>query len=153
MQQAQKVLVVASARHRAPLLAALKGLGLNVHTAADCREARSWAEKQADPILLLSDLSLNDGNWWSVCQDLASRKTSFEVLVVLSGVNENAEPILCRGACGVLRPPYDSVEVRGLVESALARGRSRWLDPAAGRRRPRPGGKIRNGIAGGGAAS
>ena len=132
MQQPQKVLVVARAHRRAPLIEALSGLDLNVHTASDCKEARSWAEGQADPILLLSDLTLIDGNWWSVCQDLVSRKTSFEVLVMLPGVNEDADPILNRGAFGVVRAPYDSGEVRGLVQSALARGRSRWLVTAAG---------------------
>lgn len=150
MQQLQNVLVVANAQRRASLLDALSGLNLHVHTASDCREARSWAEKQTAPILLLSDLTLNDGNWWSVCQDLAARKTSFEVLVVLPGFNENADPILCRGAFGVLRPPYGSTEMRRLVESALAR---EWPTPGAGRARPGPARETRAGVAVGGAAS
>ncbi len=110
---------------RPVLLEQLEKSGTEVLSVCNCDQARRVL--QTRPVqVVLTDVALSDGNWWSVLEDIAQSHTNAE-LILCTGI---AEPTLwCdaldRGAYDLLVEPYEREEVERIVKGAAARSRLR----------------------------
>ena len=119
-------LVVMNQERRLPLLENLKKLNLDVLTVANCREARDLLATGPPVEVIITDVTLPDGNWRDLFECLADQNIQASVVVSSAPAGETLwSEILWRGAYDLLVEPYEDGELRRVVEGALRATKSR----------------------------
>jgi DNA-binding NtrC family response regulator len=127
------VLFVSSVSERRNSLARCAGrLGLEVLSAARCRDARSVLRSRTGIEVVVVDVTLPDGNWCEVLRWMVEQRLDARVILV-SPVSDAAlwSEAVWRGAYDVLIEPFHSWEFSRSVEGAL-RNRPHRGDAAPG---------------------
>ena len=119
-------LIVMQAQRQEALRSQLHTSGINLWFAYDCDEARQALRAHPEIGVVLSDVTLPDGNWWCVHKELQQRAHHTELIVVLPRKGKDVREILSHGAFAVIAPPFRGAEIASLINTA-------------GRRRTRPG--------------
>jgi DNA-binding response OmpR family regulator len=91
--------------------------GADVLLAQNCREARVALGRL--PIdVVVSELSLDDGSWWTVRKELLRMESPALLAVYLPRADGGVADLLEVGCSAVLVPPYDEGRIRLIVEAA-----------------------------------
>ncbi len=115
------VLLVMARDRRLPLLEALEGFGIEVLTACNCKEARGVLQNRLPVQVVLTDLSLDDGGWWTLREEVVQANPAAQLIVCLPRADGGVSDILENGGSDVLIPPYEREEIQRRVEAAAAR--------------------------------
>ena len=98
----------------------LQSLEVEALSAATCQEARSLLETKPRVELVISDLSLPDGNWCDVFKHLIDNGVHAAMVVVARHADERLwSEVLWRGAHDLLVEPLDKTHVQRVVEGAV----------------------------------
>lgn len=109
-------------RQRGKALAmVLEQCGAIVRLVRTCREARRALRGRAPVDLVFSDLSLDDGSWWTVRQELARTQSRAPLAVCLPRAGGASTAMLDSGCFAVLAPPYRREAIRAIIDCAAAR--------------------------------
>lgn len=114
-------LVVMRAKRQEALRSQLHTAGINLWFARDCEEARQVLRTHPEISVVLSDVTLPDGNWWCVHKELQQRTYDTELIVVLPRKGEDVREILGHGAFAVIAPPFQRAEIVSLINTASRR--------------------------------
>lgn len=132
-------LVVMPKERRRPLLHSLESLNFETLLVGNCTEARHLLQTAPPVQVVITQVSLPDGNWCDVLRFLVDSGMEASVVVTSPQADENLwSEVLWRGAYDLLIEPFETDEVRRTMEGALRARRSRvnrysdWA--AAGRR-------------------
>ncbi len=108
-------------RERWPqILSELDSLGIEALPAETCQQARRLLQDKPFVEVVLSDLSLIDGNWCNVFKHLIDNDIHASMVVVAQEADERLwSEVLWRGAHDLLVEPYEDGIVRRVVEGAL----------------------------------
>lgn len=113
------LLISSSAKRHEFISRALKDLNLRVETSRSCREAQAWLQKGHGIGVVVTDVSLPDGNWCDVLRLLVDSGRLASLVVTASYANERLwSEILWRGAHDLLVEPCEPYEARRIIESA-----------------------------------
>lgn len=110
-------MIVTSPERRADVRRLVEGLATEIDWAVDCAEARS-ALRRVPPKVVITDLTLPDGNWWCVYHDLAEAGLDAECIVLAPEAGIEKAPMFETGAFAVLEPPWKAEELRRAVVAA-----------------------------------
>jgi CheY-like chemotaxis protein len=116
----QVVVISSSPDRRAQLRDWLSGLGVDVQLARSCEEACRWCQKMAGPCIIVTDVSLSDGNWYLVLKRIVDSGKSCE-FVVASDSPVPSERMRASGVDWVLSEPLDQAQVLTTVKRAMSR--------------------------------
>jgi DNA-binding NtrC family response regulator len=113
--------VVVMPRERwSPILGELEALDVEVWPAETCHGARKLLEKRPRVDVVISDLSLADGNWCDVFKHLIDTDIHASMIVVARQADERLwSEVLWRGAYDLLVEPYHGMDIRRVVEGAI----------------------------------
>jgi DNA-binding NtrC family response regulator len=115
---------------RLPLVEALESCDIDVLLVCNCNEGRQLLEIQPQVQVVLTDAALPDGDWREVLQIVAQAGVNIEVVVSSRlGDYKLWIDVLEHGAYDVLVEPYESEEVRRIVEGAADKS---YMRPGAG---------------------
>lgn len=90
----------------------------------DCRGAQRVLAENPDIELIITGLSLDDGNWCDVLNYVVDRGHHAEIIVSSPVASQTLwSEVLWRGAYDLLLEPYDFEEVGRLVDGALRAAR------------------------------
>jgi len=92
--------------------------GINIVRASDCAQAREQLLRHSDIRVIVTALSLPDGNWWCIQLALVQLNRQAEIIVCLPDANHCVSEILARGAFAVVAPPFKARELRSLIAAA-----------------------------------
>jgi DNA-binding NtrC family response regulator len=127
MKKPAVALMVMSSQDRlAPLLGCLKKLKLEVLTVATCRQARQLLRTKAPVDVVISDVTLADGNWSDVLRDVVD--TGTRANVILNAPSPDAvlwSEALWRGVYDMLTEPHKECKVQQIVEGAVREAEAR----------------------------
>jgi DNA-binding NtrC family response regulator len=113
-------IVVMSPERRRSLDLNLEQLNVQVLYAGSCQEARNLLKEHPRVSVVITDVSLMDGNWCDIFRYLVDNGIHASVVVSSRLADERLwSEVLWRGAYDVLVEPYDPDEVRRIVEGAL----------------------------------
>jgi len=113
-------LLVMSPERRLPLLKKLKPLNTEVVAVENCQQLRSLLESQPPVDVVITEVTLADGNWCDVFRYLVDHGVHASVIVSSPRADEILwSEVLWRGAYDLLVEPYESDEVRHTLEGAL----------------------------------
>ena len=120
------VLLVASQNGHGRLIKQLEACGVDFLLACDCSEAREILKTKPGVHVVITDVTLPDGDWGSVLEVVRQGQANAED-VVCSRLPELAPwcEILQRGAYDLLVEPHQREEVRRIIEGAAARSHVR----------------------------
>ena len=119
MKASMAMLVMAPERRRS-LELNLESLNVKILPAGSCQEARILLKESPPVSVVITDVSLTDGNWCDVFRCLVDSGIHASVVVSSRLADERLwSEVLWRGAYDVLVEPYDAQEVRRIVEGAL----------------------------------
>ena len=93
---------------------------LDIVRAASCEQARGILRQQPQVDVVVCDLTLDDGNWWSVYQDMALRGDPAEMIVVTPRRGDDMSAILAHGVFAALGEPLAPGGLFQVIESAAA---------------------------------
>jgi DNA-binding NtrC family response regulator len=114
------LLVLLPGEHRRALLEYLESVELTGLVVDTCREVRACIESNPRIGIVITQVSLSDGNWRDVLSCLESRGIDARVVVSSSVADERFwSEVLWRGVYDVLLEPYDRCEIRRIVDGAL----------------------------------
>ena len=121
MSHRPTVLLVASPEDSQRLHADLKSCGhLRVLTAHNCRNARQALEKHGEIAVILTAASPGDGNWCDLLRFVVNRGINVHVVVYTPRCSERLRSeVIWRGAYDVLVQPFETAELRRIVEGAI----------------------------------
>ena len=128
-ERSMHVLLVMSAQHHKQLPSDEFGQGVRVIAAESCEEARAEIRTRRNLDAVIADLTLEDGNWWSVYLALVLRGLDIPLIVALPSEAGKEGSVLDCGADGVVRPPFEASRVLSLIrapdrsEGAVPQGR------------------------------
>ena len=101
----------------------LEGLGYEVRTAANGREAMSSVEELA-PDVLITDLHMPDMDGYEILRALRSTGATFPIIAISGGGQFDKRLLLASaaalGAVLTLEKPFELEELHALVQKALA---------------------------------
>ena len=120
MNEKIRVLLVMPDVEANALLAGPGGEALDLMNARTCAEARGALRDCESVDVVVSDLTLDDGNWWSIYQDLANRDVCAEMVVVTPKRGLDVSEILAHGVYAVLGRPLEPAEIVDMVQEAAA---------------------------------
>ena len=125
MRKKAVALVVMSLPERLKsLLTELKRLNLDILTVPTCRQARTLLRTRPPVDVVITDVTLADGNWSDVLRDVVDTGTDTNVLVHASSPDAILwSEVLWRGVYDMLTEPYKEQEVRNVVEGAVRASR------------------------------
>ena len=126
------VVIVSHGERRRRLVANLQSLDLAILAADNLREARGvlWSHPLVD--VVLTDVTLPDGNWCDVLTCLADRGVSASMVVCSPVADEKLwSEVLWRGVHDMLVEPYEDLEALRVVEGALRAARAARPSPRA----------------------
>jgi DNA-binding NtrC family response regulator len=119
MKMSMAMLVMSPERRRT-LEANLESLNVQVLPAGSCQEARVLLTNHPPVKIVITEVSLVDGNWCDVFRYLVDNDIHASVVVSSRLADERLwSEVLWRGAYDVLVEPYEADEVRRIVEGAL----------------------------------
>jgi DNA-binding NtrC family response regulator len=102
------------------MLAELESLGVQAWPAETCQEARRLLENRPRVDVVISDLSLTDGNWCDVFKHLVDNDIHASMVVIARQADERLwSEVLWRGAYDLLVEPYEPAHVRRVLEGAV----------------------------------
>jgi DNA-binding NtrC family response regulator len=93
---------------------------LDIVQAATCEEARGVLRQQPQVDVVVCDLTLDDGNWWCVYQDMALRGDPAEMIVVTPRRGDDMSAILAHGVFAAMGQPLAPGDLFRSIESAAA---------------------------------
>ena len=103
-----------------------------IFTTDTCRGAQRLLAENPTAELIITGLSLDDGNWCDVVRYVVDRGHNAEIIVSSPVASQTLwSEVIWRGAYSLLLEPYDSEEVASLVDGAFraARETSFRLEP------------------------
>ncbi len=119
MKMSMAMLVMTPERRRS-LEGDLESLNVQVLSAGSCHEARTLLKDHPPVKVVITEVSLVDGNWCDVFRYLVDNDIHASVVVSSRLADERLwSEVLWRGAYDVLVEPYETEEVRRIVEGAL----------------------------------
>ncbi|MCB9386091.1 MAG: hypothetical protein H6509_15885 [Bryobacterales bacterium] len=118
MQENIRVLTVAADDALDALLDAPQADSFEVVAARNCAEARATFARRLEFDVVVSDLTLEDGNWWSIFEVLTNQNTGAEMVVVAPRRGLDVSEILAHGVFSVLGRPVTSAELVEVIEEA-----------------------------------
>ena len=118
MEYGTRALLVMASRHTARVWAALESHGFEIDHALNCREARTLLHAGVEFDLVVSDLSLPDGNWWTVSCELSRTGHPAKLVVCAPSATDSASDAqpFARGLAEVIRPPIDPATIECVLE-------------------------------------
>jgi DNA-binding NtrC family response regulator len=127
------LLVLPSGKRRGTLLSYIESRNLTAAAVDTCRAARECMNINPTIDLVITQVSLKDGNWCDVLACAVNREVEARVVVSSTVADERFwSEALWRGVYDVLLEPYDCLEVRRIVDGALlAAEQSRGLTEAS----------------------
>ena len=117
----RNVLLVMPAADRDEMLQVAADGGFAFDSVLTCRGARQALRAGHKYDVVVTDLTLCDGNWWSVYLDLAVTGESAEIIVIVPRKAVNVTEILAHGVHSVLAQPLDRDQVLRALDSASSR--------------------------------
>ena len=120
MRDSIKVLLVMPEDELSVVMATPQAQTLEVTTARNCDEARFALAGRRPVDVVVSDLTLDDGNWWCIYQVLTNRDVCAEMVVVAPRRGLDVSEILAHGVYAVLGKPLDGPEIVRTIEEAAA---------------------------------
>jgi DNA-binding NtrC family response regulator len=100
----------------------LKNTKLEVHVVETCRDARVFVGDHPSVDLVVTEVSLADGNWADIVRYVVDHAEKASIVVACSTPDEQFwSEILWRGVYDLLIEPYDLYQVRRVVEGAIRR--------------------------------
>ena len=100
----------------------LNCLEANVLAASDCSEAADLLRRRPDIRLVLTDLTLPDGSWYDVLNQVNDIQAGAEVVVCARLADERLwTQVLEAGVFDLLVEPYQGPEVARILQAAVAR--------------------------------
>jgi CheY-like chemotaxis protein len=118
MAHGARALLVMASRYTAHVWAALEARGFEIDHVLNCHEARDFFRRGADVDLVVSDLSLPDGNWWTISRELSQLGHRASLVVCASpeaGADSGSQPFP-RGLAEVITPPFDRAAIECVLE-------------------------------------
>jgi DNA-binding NarL/FixJ family response regulator len=112
--------LVTSAGENRGLRRLFRESGMKVRHAASCRQARR-SLRLASPQVVVTDLSLPDGSWWTLRTILAQQGSTASLVVCLPTPDGGITDVLEAGCSAVLLPPYTRERVQSILDLASAR--------------------------------
>jgi DNA-binding NtrC family response regulator len=95
-----------------------------IFTADNCRSAQKLLAENLDIELVITGVSLDDGNWCDVVRYIVDRGHHAEIIVSSPVASQTLwSEVIWRGAYDLLLEPYDLEEVERLVDGALRAAR------------------------------
>ena len=127
------LLVLPSGKRRRTLLSYIESRNLTAAAVDTCRAARECMNANPTIDIVITQVSLKDGNWCDVLACAVNREVEARVVVSSTVADERFwSEALWRGVYDVLLEPYDVLEVRRIVDGALlAAEQSRGLTEAS----------------------
>ena len=127
-------LLVMPPERRTPLLRSLQSLDLETLAVSTCGEARALLRTLPPIEVVITRVSLADGNWCDVLRHLVDADVPASVVVSSPRADEHLwSEVLWRGGYDLLVEPYESDEVRRTIEGALrASGRGKFVHALVG---------------------
>lgn len=121
MKDSQVTLVIMSCEERRlPLLANLEALPAEVLVVGSCQEARRTLQTHPAVDIVITDVTLPDGNWCDVLTFLVDHGIDAGVVVASRTADEILwSEVLWRGVYDMIVEPFDSRESRWVIEAAL----------------------------------
>jgi DNA-binding NtrC family response regulator len=114
------LLVLPPGERRRTLLGYLDSLSLTAAAVDTCHAARKCIEANPRIEIVITQVSLEDGNWCDVLSWVVSRGVDARVVVSCSVADERFwSEALWRGVYDLLVEPYDRSEVARIVRGAL----------------------------------
>ncbi|MDA1313275.1 MAG: hypothetical protein O2968_08070 [Acidobacteria bacterium] len=105
---------------RSPLLRSIQSLDFEVLTVSTCSEARRLLQTSPPVKVVVTQVSLPDGNWCDVLRYLVDNDIRASVVVSSPRADEHLwSEVLWRGGYDLLVEPYETDEVRRTIEGAL----------------------------------
>lgn len=95
--------------------------GFEFASVQTCNAARRALKAGHKYDVVVTDLTLCDGNWWSVYQDLTVTGNLAEIIVIVPRKAVNVAEIVAHGVHAVLAQPLEREEVLRALRSATAR--------------------------------
>ena len=127
------VLVVLSSSNQHPLLSELQFVDAEVRATEDFRSAREQLRADPNVDVVITGLTLPDGNWCDIFKYLVDEGIRANVVVTAPFADERLwSEILWRGAYDLLVEPYENFELKRVVEGA-ARAASPFAHEDKGR--------------------
>lgn len=126
MSHRPTVLLVTSPDDSRRLLTDLESFdNLRVLTAHSFRNARRTLEEQGEVAVILTAVSHADGNWCDLLRLVVNRGIQAQVIVCTPKCDEGLwSEVLWRGAYDVLVQPFETAELRRILDGALRAGHS-----------------------------
>lgn len=115
---AVKVLLVQSEDAQRQRLARALHSYPNLFRAADCEQARQVLAANSDIRVIVCDLTLGDGNWWCVHQELVHQSIGAELIVLLPHAGLGAAGVEAHGATPIAVETADFGPVVRAVDHA-----------------------------------
>jgi DNA-binding NtrC family response regulator len=113
-------LLVMSAERRRPLLRSLKLLEIEVLAVETCQQARALLQTHPPVDVVISQVTLPDGNWCDVFKYLVDNGVEAGLVVSSPHADEILwSEVLWRGAYDLIVEPYQTDELRKTLEGAL----------------------------------
>jgi DNA-binding NtrC family response regulator len=113
-------LIVMPLERRPPLLKKLKALRVEVLAVENCQEARGLLQTRPPVDVVITQVTLSDGNWCDVFKYLVDNDIHASLVVSSPQADEILwSEVLWRGAYDLLVEPYESQELRNTLEGAL----------------------------------
>jgi DNA-binding NtrC family response regulator len=114
------LLVLPSGKRRRTLLSYIESRKLTAAAVDTCRAARECMNASPTIDIVITQVSLKDGNWCDVLAFVVNRGVEARVVVSSTVADERFwSEALWRGVYDVLLEPYDVLEVRRIVDGAL----------------------------------
>ncbi|MEX2303963.1 MAG: hypothetical protein WD733_23660 [Bryobacterales bacterium] len=120
MQRKKRAVVVMPRGRWSQIISELDSIDIEALPAETCLQARGLLQNKRRVELVLSDLSLTDGNWCDVFKHLIDNDIHASMVVIAPQADERLwSEVLWRGAYDLLVEPYEEGDVRRVVEGAL----------------------------------
>ena len=113
-------LLVMSRERRSPLLKSLKLLDIEVLAVETCQQARALLQTHPPVDVVITQVTLPDGNWCDVFKYLVDNAVQASLVVSSPHADEILwSEVLWRGAYDLIVEPYQADELRKTLEGAL----------------------------------
>jgi DNA-binding NtrC family response regulator len=113
-------LLVMSRERRSPLLKSLKLLDIEVLAVETCQQARGLLQTHPPVDVVITQVTLPDGNWCDVFKYLVDNGVQASLIVSSPHADEILfSEVLWRGAYDLIVEPYQADELRKTLEGAL----------------------------------
>ena len=113
-------LLVMSHERRSPLLKSLKLLDIEVLAVETCQQARALLQTHPPVDVVITQVTLPDGNWCDVFKYLVDNAVQASLVVSSPHADEILwSEVLWRGAYDLIVEPYQADELRKTLEGAL----------------------------------